>query len=392
MNILFVSHSDSLGGANQSLIHLIKGLKKYNYGITVLIPKGTGEIIPVLEGMDCDVMIANYHRCVRTGIEIRPFIKHFANRTVIRDICNVIEKKQGAERIHLIHSNGSICDVGALISKKLGVPHIWHVRENVDFYNFSFLYPLMHRRLLQNSTVVICISKYIEKYAKEKYGLTNTIVIYNGFDIPDKEMFSSRRDGCKEDVNGICNIIIAGAIYKNKGHEDALRALSIIKKEYKVRQVRLLIVGTQETTKDQEERIRNLAQALKIENDIELLPFCGSEELSLIREKCDIALQCSIKEGMGRVTIESMLEKLLVIGARSGATEELITDGYNGWLYEPGNSRHLAEKIYQAIMCKDRERIREDAFKWAAENYSNERITEQFVEVYKDLYKKNMEC
>lgn len=78
-------------------------------------------------------------------------------------------------------------------------------------------------------------------------------------------------------------------------------------------------------------------------------PFMSTDELTLLRKKCDICLICSKAEALGRVTVESMASGCLTIGADCGATSELICDGETGYLYKYGNSNNLAEVIEKAI-------------------------------------------
>ncbi len=385
MKILFVSHSDSLGGANQSMLQLIKGLIKVNVEVIVLIPKGTGGIANYLESLRCEVIIADYSRCVRTPLELRPIFKYFSNDKLIKSLCNTLKD----EGIQIVHSNGSICDVGAIIARTLKINHVWHVREVLGYYDFLLIRPRFHKKLMREAKKVICISKYIENYAKCKYHIQNTKVIYNGFEVNPTHSDYYETKCISDNEKCVHNIIIAGAIYKNKGHEDAIRALNLLVKKYKVDNVKLLIVGTQRSTKRLEDKLKRLVHSLDIDAYVSFMPFCGPKELSEIRKGCDIALQCSRMEGMGRITIESMLEGLFVIGVKSGGTEELIQEGINGWLYEPGKSEQLAEKIMHVLNCKDRELIRETAYNWAVENFSNDRIVSEFMGLYEEIIKEN---
>lgn len=66
----------------------------------------------------------------------------------------------------------------------------------------------------------------------------------------------------------------------------------------------------------------------------------------------DINLVCSRSEGLGRITIESMLAGCLTISAAAGATCEIIKDKDNGLLYQCGNFKVLANKIEWAINHK----------------------------------------
>ena len=73
------------------------------------------------------------------------------------------------------------------------------------------------------------------------------------------------------------------------------------------------------------------------------------EDMAAFRENMNIELMCSICEPFGRVTVEGMRSGLIVIGSNTGGTVDIIQDGYNGYLYQQGNSTDLADKIQYVI-------------------------------------------
>jgi glycosyltransferase involved in cell wall biosynthesis len=64
-----------------------------------------------------------------------------------------------------------------------------------------------------------------------------------------------------------------------------------------------------------------------------------------VMEAADVILVCSRIEGFGRVTVEAMRLGKPVVAAASEGTLELVRDGFNGLLYEPGNPEQLADKL-----------------------------------------------
>lgn len=89
---------------------------------------------------------------------------------------------------------------------------------------------------------------------------------------------------------------------------------------------------------------------------------------------------------MGRVTVESMLAGIIVVGAASGATTELIMDGETGYLYEPGNCTDLADKIeYIVHHPKKRREIEIRAKESAKVKFDSIFINEQIRTLYKEL-------
>lgn len=79
----------------------------------------------------------------------------------------------------------------------------------------------------------------------------------------------------------------------------------------------------------------------------------------------------SRSEGMGRVIVESLSRGRPVLGARVGGIPELVHDGVNGILVEPGDDEALAAAMVR--LCTDRELLerlaagaRESAAPWLA--------------------------
>ena len=374
MNILFITHTDSLGGANRSLLQLIKGLKEYGKDINILVvlPHGGDDFTAELIKLDCRYMRYRFASCVTVSGSKAYIINYLRGRLRYRKVL----KEVRTLRVDIIHTNSSICDLGMYLADRIHVPHVWHVRENLDYYDMRYIFRNRIKKLMESDlNHVVCISKYIKRYIDSGFCIRDSRVIYNGFTIPDGHK--------KHESNGFHNLIVAGMIYKNKGQMDAIEAVHMLVNKYGRNDVCLYVVGMQPSTKQYESELMDYVKEHHIEQYVKLMPF--TPKLDEIRDKCDIALQCSVMEGMGRITIESMLRKLLVIGARSGATVELIDEGRNGWMYEPGNSEELAERINYVLNYDGREFVRDSAYEWAKANFDNRMITESFVKLYEEL-------
>ena len=57
----------------------------------------------------------------------------------------------------------------------------------------------------------------------------------------------------------------------------------------------------------------------------------------------DVLIHPALTEGSGRVVMEAMAGGVPVIAFRSGGVQELIDDGVNGYLVEPGQPARAAE-------------------------------------------------
>ena len=374
MNILYITHTDSLGGANRSLLQLIKGITDSDDGIIVfvILPTGGADFAQELTKLNCRFMRYRFGSCITVSGSLAYIVNYYIGRLRYRKILKEVRKLD----IDIIHTNSSVCDLGMYLADGLHIPHVWHARENLDYYDMRFINPNRIRKMMESScNHVVCISEYIRGYIDSNFNVKDSRVIYNGFSTPNRMTKSA--------VKGVHNLIVAGMIYKNKGQIDAIKAVCSLVNKYGRRDICLYIVGMQPSTRQYESELMDYVKEHQIEQYVKFMPF--TTKLDEIREKCDIALQCSIMEGMGRITIESMLCQLIVIGARSGATTELIENGENGWLYEPGDSEDLAERIDFVLDYEARERVRKNAYEWAKANFDNEIITAKFKKLYGEL-------
>ncbi len=371
MKILFVSNTNSLYGANRSMLELIKYLRAMGDDVAVLLPKNGG-ITDELDKIGCEYHAEKYNICVRIGRHNA--LRYFLNIGVYFRLL----PKLRSSHIDLIHTNTSVLDIGACLAYALKVPHVWHVREMLEHYNMKYVLPRWNKRLREKSDSIIYISQFLRENARKHYAEKYTHVIYNGFDITENTI--RKRNGINPAMP--INLLVCGMITENKGQAEAIEATRILVKERGLA-VNLHLAGGGGC----EQYVEMLQQRIRedgIEDHIHFLGF--QKDLTPIRQNADIALQCSKLEGMGRVTVESMLAGIIVVGAASGATRELITDGENGYLYEPGNCTDLADKIeYIVNHPEEKIQIENRALESARDKFNSVSINEQVRMLYKEL-------
>src|SRR5262249_41750609 len=140
----------------------------------------------------------------------------------------------------------------------------------------------------------------------------------------------------------------------------------------------LLLVG--DGARNYVERLHGIVAANKLEQQVIFLGHL--EHPASIVATADAVLTCSRSEAFGRATVEGMLSGKPVIGAKAGATPELIQDGFNGLLYTSGDHYDLATKIrclYEnpsvAVQLGHNGRI------WAETTFTGERFGRELLSV-----------
>ena len=101
----------------------------------------------------------------------------------------------------------------------------------------------------------------------------------------------------------------------------------------------------------------------------------------------DIGVVCSASEGFGRVTVEYMLSKLVVVASNSGANPELLCNGEYGLLFRTFDEKDLSLVLVDAISkSKDRE-FRERVSKYAENQFLIENNAEKILKCFDSLIK-----
>lgn len=373
MNILFIANCTTLYGANRSMLELAEELMRRKNKIFFLFP-GEGEAVRYVRQHRYRYIIFAYELSVQNIAEksiLKSIRMLFHNLRMLKKLENVLRQW----KIDVIHTNSVTLDIGMLLSLQTKIPHIWHVREMLDDdYGLDFNFKIMQKYLLHKSNKIV----YISKAVKKKY---NDYYQGQGIIIPDPIDCAKYIQTKNEYFDGaVLNLLLCGVLVEGKGHIDAIKAVNyIIKKKKKT--VHLQIVGDGPAA--YAGKLEQYVKKLHLEDVIGFLPF--QEDLSKIRRNSDVALICSKNEALGRVTIESMLSGLLVIGTYSGATPELLGYGERGELYPAGDYIELAKKILYVMEHKEEEKLKiNQAKQYAERTFDRKRRTEEILAIYQE--------
>ena len=198
-------------------------------------------------------------------------------------------------------------------------------------------------------------------------------MIYNGL---DENIFYRNTHDIKVQKNMQC--VCVGGLYQNKGHDVILQALSLLKKKNK--RIKISIVGDGAYRSELEQMCKEL--------DIQdLVEFCGfHRNVVPFYEQASIAIVPSYSEAFGRVTVEAMMQGLVVVGANSGATGELLQNGRYGVIFENKSPDSLAEKLeyifdnYDSVL-----EIALNGQQYAMDNFTSEINAKNIYSVYEEL-------
>lgn len=375
--ILFITHYSGMYGANQSMCRLITELRE-KYGVhPVVLLSRQGEICDFLDKNEIKYYIFHFYWWVNEGKGFFQYLLNWRKQIINQLQVNKIIRLVSAEKIDLVYSNSMTINIGAIISRRMNCPHIWHIRETLKAYNFKYSLPefIVKKIFEKGADKYIVISDYLAKDYAGLLPVDKIQRIYNGIDF-------LRINPTAEKKAGIINICMMGIISDQKNNLDALKALCILVSKYKLRNIRLHLIGGHKT---------DYLQMLKkyiAENELDdYVVFHGHvKEIDPLLSEMQLGLMCSRDEAFGRVTVEYMMHKMPVIASNSGANPEIVKDNVNGFIYTLYNADELAEKIYKFANDPDLlKQIGQAAYEYGKNNFSSEQNTREIYDLIKEL-------
>lgn len=338
VQILAVSHSAAIGGAELSLLSALAGLRgSRNLSVRVSLP-AEGPLANRLEDKGLRPLYPGAYTpwLSRSANEAR--LKRYPRMTLNRLFARSFARRLGVQAPDLVWANTLATPFGYLLSQALGVPLVWHVREFVH-PEFGVHWDLGEDRsmgLLSRSAAVVFTTEALAAAYRPFLGDTPTHVIPNGIEFganPDPSTAAPKpRPGRP------LRLLCVAKIAPLKGLSDALSALAHLKGKGVEAELRFAGAPTSHC-----ETLKDLAVKLGVSDAVRWLSFC--DDVAPLYEWADMTLLCSLREAFGRVSIESLAAGVPVVGTNSGGTPEVLGKFGEGLLYDPGDSRELAARI-----------------------------------------------
>lgn len=328
--LVFVSHSGALGGAERSLLELARGLAAAGHTVRVLVPC-RGALLVACRQAELNTSVVPFGRWVAYG---DGWWKRVLRGLTIPFGAAAVALMLGAGRPVVI-SNSSAVGAGALGAASRRCPHVWLVREFLTEENglFPALGTSLTIRLIHRLPgIVLANSSVIEEWLR-----TRGVDVWAQFENP--VAYDSVPCLPDRDPSGPLRLGMLGSLAAHKGHADAIAAVGALKG--RGRDIRLEIAG--EGSPEDIRRLRSLVRGLGVEEVVHV--HNPVAEPAQLIELVDVGLVCSRREAFGRVTVEFQKAGRPVIGTTAGETPRLIDHGRTGLLYPVGDVDRLIDAI-----------------------------------------------
>lgn len=371
--VLAATSGRMFSGASKALIELAQNLRERGIDVIVILPE-KGDFKTELDELKIsNFTVKEYSSWYTWKAENKLnlpkyYVKRILNYITVLKIKKILKK----EKPDIVHVNALTAYTVGLAGIKLKIPVVWHMREfmeedlGVKFTNKTF-----SLKVLDQANAYIAISKSV-KNKWQPVVPKNINVVYDG--LPLENYLIEKKNLNSADTN----IMLYGRIVKEKGQLFFLKGMKNILKKYP--HVHISLAGFIED----KEYFSKCKQFIKDNGLNSRVDYVGEvRNIKKLLKNQDIVCVCSTKEAFGRVIIESMLAKCIVVSADSGAATELIKDGKNGYLYKVSSKADFERKVEKAIITKnelDLNKIQNYAKKFSTDNNAT-----NVLKIYKDI-------
>lgn len=359
--VLHVISGIDVGGAENHLLTLCRGLVDRGFDITVAYLKGSGELAADFRAAGCTVVPIG----IRTDADLIGFA---------RLATHIVRRNYDIVHGHLFHGNvygvtaATLATVPVIVSSKHNDPPFWEQQP----------YQTIHNLILRKVARVFPISDHVKRYLLRTTSVPPNRVETIRYGL-DPTPFNDMGDvaSVQAEFPGEMLVGTVARLTEQKDLETLIRAFARLVDSY---DAHLAIVGRG----DQRARLEQLAASAGIADDVTLTGF--REDIARLMHAFDVFALPSRWEGFGIVFLEAMAAGTPIVASNTSAIPEIVADGETGFLCPPGDVDALANAIAR-LLCDapERERLGTAGRRRLDSEFSVDRMVDEMTAAYDSL-------
>lgn len=373
MKILFVDHESTLGGAELSMVDIIKNSSSPEVEFSAIIRSG-GELECAIKDAGANEIYfqpTDSWRWWESGIISR--LKLILS--IPKQLYNAYAffKLFKKTKPDIIHFNLTRIIEPLIAGYLSGIPTIMHFREdpehNKNFFGGDFLL----FKFLNLADQWVANSQTTYRYIVENNEFKDTAVILNGIDINKFYPIENQK------LPSFTVLMLAGIVpWKNH-----VLFLEIAKEVVQTNsKINFIIAGKGDSS--YEASLKKIVMEWDLQNHVKFIGFV--EDTPSLLNSVHLLLHTSGKETFGRVFVEAMACKIPVIATRGGSADEIIGNGITGFTFNKEDVSETANQIIELSRNSDLyQKVSEAARKRAVEEYSLEKLSSNIRYLYKRI-------
>ncbi len=363
MNIVFLLNSLAIGGSERKVVKLANQISDKGWNVSILYVSGSNELQSEINGSVTVLKLKNEKENFIQGV----------NKT-----CHFITRNN-IETVFTVNMYPLLYAIKAKmhLRKKLRFVSLTNTTQFETFK--KKIQMIVYRCALIFADHIVFGANAQKKIWIKRYRLRNkqSSVLYNGVDTDiysRNDMLNAIADSLKHDLSldkfdfVFCTV---AQLRIEKRHQDIIEACSRLKRKGK--NIACLFVGGGKS--DYKKTLQTMARKYEVSDNIKFIGQVSDCRPYIIAS--DSFLLASESETFSNAALEAMSLSLPVLMSNVGGAQEMIKEGYNGFLFDALNIDSLEKKMQMMIsqnndvLCQNsRDRVeRHFSYKAMVDNY-----------------------
>lgn len=388
--------------------YLKGGTERYVFSLARLLRQAGHEVIPFSMKADNNET-SPYSQYFSEAVDLDKFnlkniLKFFYNREAAKKLDQLI-KAERPEIAHLHNISHQLSSSIIKVLKKYNIPIVQTLHDyKLICPNYKLFsgggacykcrggkyYSCLFNKCVKNSYLKSFLA-ILEAYGCRRTGVYEKIDLFIApsrfmkdicvsFGIAENKIktlnhFNNKPPALSREIFSQSCLLYCGRLAEEKGIEVLVRAMAIIEEK-----IKLLIIGAGPDFG----KIKKLIAKLKLADSIEMLgPKYGDELNNYMVNSFAVVVPSIWPENFPYAVLEALAAGRPVIASASGGLKEMISDGENGFLFEPGNVKSLALAI-DKLSRADQEKLSRAAL-LASEKYRPDNYLPEIMKIYQKL-------
>jgi glycosyltransferase involved in cell wall biosynthesis len=304
--------------------------------------------------------------------EIHPYFDIMA---IVKTIQILVKEKPDVIHAHLGHADwiGLLAAKGLRSLKVCTIHNVWFKWDWKDKFIF-----IIYRMIIKftEPDSIIAVSRSIAEHINKVYNVEARKIILIPNAIPKLKLtYNKQSIRNKLSIKTREKIILfVGRLSVQKSVDVLIKAINIVKND--IDELKLILIGDGTRRSD----LERMTSQYGIEKKVCFLgtimdpyPYFFSADLFVLP---------SAFEGLPTVILEAFQLGLPVLASQIDGVNDLIIDGENGMLFEPGNSNDRANKIKKFFLMEDHSNL----IRKAKEDFVSKHTIEKYVDSQLKIY------
>ena len=345
--ILVVIPSLDVGGTEKHLLRVLPLLKQRGYNVALYVTNHRGVMYEEMIAADVPIIAPPFCEFLnKLGKIGKPFIYSAS----ILKLCLIIFKYRPSILHFFLLGTYVLGAVSGVIMRARCM--VMSRRITNEYHKIhpiiARMEPFLHKRM----KAILATSLRVRDDLLKKEGVPSNKLglIYNGVNL-DNYQISYDKAAVKHSLclaNDDLIIINVANLYKRKGQEDLLHALTLIKEKLS-KKWKLLCVGR---NGGEREVLENLCDRLNLKNHV---IFLGQRhDIPQLLAIADVGVLSSHEEGFSNALLECMASSLPMVVTEVGGNAEAVIHQQSGLVVPPKEPQKLAEALLTLITNEEK--------------------------------------